>query len=154
MRTYFWISLFTSHRITANQLIESNVILIANKEFKKNYIVLYYTSIMLRSTLSSAISVIGIEDTTGMVSDLLNEKYFRSGELGDFRAMTRGLIDVSLTSRWIFIGHRGWDHYDCVCVQAVLMYSSYRPRCAYTKRILIHRSKRLQLQPIGQRTHL
>jgi hypothetical protein len=35
MRTYFWISLFTSHRITANQLIESNVILIANKELKK-----------------------------------------------------------------------------------------------------------------------
>jgi hypothetical protein len=35
MRTYFWISLFTSYRITVNQLIESNVILIANKEFKK-----------------------------------------------------------------------------------------------------------------------
>jgi hypothetical protein len=37
MRTYFWISLFTSYRITANQLIESNVILIANKELK-NYV--------------------------------------------------------------------------------------------------------------------
>jgi hypothetical protein len=35
MRTYFWISLFMSYRITANYLIESNVILIANKEFKK-----------------------------------------------------------------------------------------------------------------------
>jgi hypothetical protein len=35
MRTYFWISLFTSYRITANYLIEYNVILIANKEFKK-----------------------------------------------------------------------------------------------------------------------
>jgi hypothetical protein len=35
MRTYFWISLFTSYRITANELIESNVILIANKEFNK-----------------------------------------------------------------------------------------------------------------------
>jgi hypothetical protein len=31
MRTYFWISLFTSYR----KLIESNVIMIANKEFKK-----------------------------------------------------------------------------------------------------------------------
>jgi hypothetical protein len=30
MRTYFWISLFTSYRITANYLIESNVILIAS----------------------------------------------------------------------------------------------------------------------------
>jgi hypothetical protein len=36
MKTYFWISLFKSHRITANYLIESNVILIANKEFKEN----------------------------------------------------------------------------------------------------------------------
>lgn len=36
----------------------------------------------------------GIEDTTGMVSDLLNEKYFRSGELGNFTAMTPGLIDI------------------------------------------------------------
>jgi hypothetical protein len=35
VRTYFWISLFTSYRITANQLTESNVILIANKEFRK-----------------------------------------------------------------------------------------------------------------------
>jgi hypothetical protein len=35
MRTYHWISLFMSYRITANYLIESNVILIANKEFKK-----------------------------------------------------------------------------------------------------------------------
>jgi hypothetical protein len=33
IRTYFWISLFTSYRITANYLIESNVILIPNKEF-------------------------------------------------------------------------------------------------------------------------
>jgi hypothetical protein len=36
MRTYFWISLFTSFRISANSLIESNVILIASKELKKN----------------------------------------------------------------------------------------------------------------------
>jgi hypothetical protein len=36
MRTYFWIILFTSYRITANYLIEPNVILIANKEFKKS----------------------------------------------------------------------------------------------------------------------
>jgi hypothetical protein len=35
MRTYFWISLFMSYRITANQLIQSNVILIANKGFRK-----------------------------------------------------------------------------------------------------------------------
>jgi hypothetical protein len=34
MRTYFWISLFMPYRITANYLIESNVILIANKELK------------------------------------------------------------------------------------------------------------------------
>jgi hypothetical protein len=33
MRTYFWISIFVSYRITTNYLIESNVILIANKEF-------------------------------------------------------------------------------------------------------------------------
>jgi hypothetical protein len=38
MRTYFWICLFTSYRITANQLIESNVIPIANNEFKNIYI--------------------------------------------------------------------------------------------------------------------
>jgi hypothetical protein len=38
MRTYFWISLFTSYRITANQLIESNAIMIANKEFKQIFI--------------------------------------------------------------------------------------------------------------------
>ncbi|PNF36333.1 hypothetical protein B7P43_G00515 [Cryptotermes secundus] len=36
----------------------------------------------------------GIEDTTGMISDLLNEKYFQSGELGNFTAMTPGLIDI------------------------------------------------------------
>jgi hypothetical protein len=36
MRTYFWIRLFTSYRITENYLIESNVIVTANKEFKKN----------------------------------------------------------------------------------------------------------------------
>jgi hypothetical protein len=41
MRTYFWISLFTPYRITANELIESNVILIANKEFKKISIEVY-----------------------------------------------------------------------------------------------------------------
>ncbi|XP_033606831.1 carboxylesterase 1E isoform X3 [Cryptotermes secundus] len=35
-----------------------------------------------------------IEDTTGMISDLLNEKYFQSGELGNFTAMTPGLIDI------------------------------------------------------------
>jgi hypothetical protein len=35
MRTSFWISLFTSYRITENQLIESNVILIPYKEIKK-----------------------------------------------------------------------------------------------------------------------
>jgi hypothetical protein len=33
--TYFWINLFTSFRITANWLIDSNLILIANKELKK-----------------------------------------------------------------------------------------------------------------------
>jgi hypothetical protein len=38
MRTYFWISLFISYRITENLLIASNVILIANKQFyKKSY---------------------------------------------------------------------------------------------------------------------
>jgi hypothetical protein len=36
MRTYFWISLFTSYRITAKYLIGSDVILIANKDFKKS----------------------------------------------------------------------------------------------------------------------
>jgi hypothetical protein len=35
MRTYFWISLFISYRIEANQLIKSNVILVANKGFIK-----------------------------------------------------------------------------------------------------------------------
>jgi hypothetical protein len=38
IRTYFWISLFTSYRITANSLIECNVILIANKELKNIYL--------------------------------------------------------------------------------------------------------------------
>jgi hypothetical protein len=46
----------------------------------------------------------GIEDSTGMVSDLLNEKYFYPGKLGDFKAMTPGLIDVSMMSHLIFIG--------------------------------------------------
>jgi hypothetical protein len=35
MRTYFWISPFTSYRITANYLIESKVILIVKKRVKK-----------------------------------------------------------------------------------------------------------------------
>jgi hypothetical protein len=35
MRTYFWISLFMSYKITANWLIESNVILILIKSLKK-----------------------------------------------------------------------------------------------------------------------
>jgi hypothetical protein len=34
MRTYHWISLFKSYIETANQLIESKVILIANKRVK------------------------------------------------------------------------------------------------------------------------
>jgi hypothetical protein len=42
MRTYFWISLFAFYRITANYLIEFNVILSDNKEFKKeSYITVY-----------------------------------------------------------------------------------------------------------------
>jgi hypothetical protein len=41
MRTYFWINLFTSHRITAFYLIEYNVILIANKEFKRKKVLEY-----------------------------------------------------------------------------------------------------------------
>jgi hypothetical protein len=46
----------------------------------------------------STFTIAGIEDPTGMVSDLLNEKYFHPGKLGDFEAMTPGLIDVSMTS--------------------------------------------------------
>lgn len=33
-----------------------------------------------------------------MVSDLLNEKYFHPDKIGDFKAMTPGLIDVSMMS--------------------------------------------------------
>ncbi|PSN53820.1 hypothetical protein C0J52_04632 [Blattella germanica] len=35
-----------------------------------------------------------IEDPTGMVADILNERYFKPGQLGDFKAMTPGLIDI------------------------------------------------------------
>lgn len=37
----------------------------------------------------------GVEDTVGAVSDLLNQKYFRHDQLGNFTAMIPGMVDVS-----------------------------------------------------------
>lgn len=50
------------------------------------------------SFISITFTLVGIEDPTGMVSDLLNEKYFHPDKIGDFKAMTPGLIDVSMMS--------------------------------------------------------
>lgn len=41
------------------------------------------------------IPITGIDDTTGAVTDVFQDKYFRIEEIGNFVAMVPGLVDVS-----------------------------------------------------------
>nr|XP_018917077.1 PREDICTED: pyrethroid hydrolase Ces2a-like isoform X2 [Bemisia tabaci]XP_018917078.1 PREDICTED: pyrethroid hydrolase Ces2a-like isoform X2 [Bemisia tabaci]XP_018917079.1 PREDICTED: pyrethroid hydrolase Ces2a-like isoform X2 [Bemisia tabaci] len=42
----------------------------------------------------SVLRFLGVEDTVGAVSDLLNQKYFRHDQLGNFTAMIPGMVDI------------------------------------------------------------
>lgn len=46
--------------------------------------------------LNDAIVFLGIVDTTGALTDVFTDKFFTKDQIGNFTAMTPGLIDVSL----------------------------------------------------------
>lgn len=50
----------------------------------------YLTNDFLKATLQFS----GIDDTTGAITDVFQDKYFRSNEVGNFTAMVPGLIDI------------------------------------------------------------
>lgn len=41
------------------------------------------------------IVVSGIDDTTGAITDVFQDKYFKMEDVGNFTAMVPGLVDVS-----------------------------------------------------------
>lgn len=45
----------------------------------------------------------GIDDTTGAITDVFQDKYFRTEEVGNFTAMVPGLIDVIIYLYYYFI---------------------------------------------------
>lgn len=53
--------------------------------------ILIYSTVVFYFT----ISITGIDDTTGAVTDVFQDKYFRIEEIGNFVAMVPGLVDVS-----------------------------------------------------------
>ncbi|XP_021914303.1 liver carboxylesterase-like [Zootermopsis nevadensis] len=60
----------------------------------RHYNLLHDKDYLKHNLTRATLKFSGIEDPTGMVSDLLNEKYFHPDKIGDFKAMTPGLIDI------------------------------------------------------------
>ncbi|KAJ4435296.1 hypothetical protein ANN_17906 [Periplaneta americana] len=59
----------------------------------QHYNLLHNKDFIRHNLTRATLKFSGIEDPTGMVTDVLNEKYFQPGQLGDFNAMVPGLVD-------------------------------------------------------------
>ncbi|XP_069678631.1 juvenile hormone esterase-like isoform X2 [Periplaneta americana] len=60
----------------------------------QHYNLLHNKDFIRHNLTRATLKFSGIEDPTGMVTDVLNEKYFQPGQLGDFNAMVPGLVDI------------------------------------------------------------
>ncbi|XP_069678632.1 juvenile hormone esterase-like isoform X3 [Periplaneta americana] len=84
----------------------------------QHYNLLHNKDFIRHNLTRATLKFSGIEDPTGMVTDVLNEKYFQPGQLGDFNAMVPGLVDVSVKFINTFSASQsgivGWE---AACVQ-------------------------------------
>jgi hypothetical protein len=74
-RAYFGISLFTSYRSTENALIESNVILIANKELKRKKVDVHVTGLYMELGINGDIYIITRVKGFGLVIEYIEHLY-------------------------------------------------------------------------------
>lgn len=71
------------------------------------FAVWYLEYFILLNFILLKISIAGIDDTTGAVTDVFQDKYFRIEEIGNFVAMVPGLVDVSRLYVFVTLTHKG-----------------------------------------------